>query len=240
MSDPSPFPHAGIRAAVQAIKDAKLKDLTDGIHRLGAAWMDAGPGDRVAINRVVRDRSNQQMHLYAGLNEILDLALRNMKNAGFNNKLVQVRVRHLLWSAGKMSGINNEWWTDKDGPPPELSLSTNDGDAFRRYEALSGIVDEDLAALRAVAEAIVSLGAKDETQKRGGVSKIALAIAIKSEHPEWTDIEVAEGADCHPKSLCRSPRYRMVKEAIRNVGLRSLPRGRKGKDGELEGWDQGD
>ena len=66
------------------------------------------------------------------------------------------------------------------------------------------------------------------------MNKIAAAIAIKSEHPDWTNEKVAEEAGCHPKTLSKSKKYKMVCAAIKVVGAREhRPAGRnRGSDME--------
>jgi hypothetical protein len=79
--------------------------------------------------------------------------------------------------------------------------------------------------------------ADQPASKAPAVSKITLAIAIRSQHPEWSDIGVAGQAGCNPKTLSRSKKYRAVREAVREAARRNLPKGRKGQDGEMEAWD---
>jgi hypothetical protein len=68
-------------------------------------------------------------------------------------------------------------------------------------------------------------------------SKIALAIAVLSEHPDWTNAEIATRVHCNVKSLSNSKKFKAARNAIKAAGRAALPRGRKGRDGYLEAED---
>jgi len=70
----------------------------------------------------------------------------------------------------------------------------------------------------------------------GNMSKEARALAVKTQHPDWTDAQVAEAAGCHVKSLYRWKLFTTAKGILQS-GRADLPLGRKPKDKPMEAWE---
>lgn len=82
----------------------------------------------------------------------------------------------------------------------------------------------------------------DVPPRRGGagmMSKQARALAVKTEHPDWSDAKIAEAAGCHVKSLYRWKLFVRAKAMLKE-GRGGLPKGRKAKDKPMEAWDDDD
>ena len=77
------------------------------------------------------------------------------------------------------------------------------------------------------------------TGTSGHMSKQARALAVKTEHPDWTDAQVAEVAGCHVKSLYRWKLFTMAKDVLKN-GKTDFPTGRKPKEEPMEAWEDED
>jgi hypothetical protein len=71
------------------------------------------------------------------------------------------------------------------------------------------------------------------------MSKQARALAVKTEHPDWTDAQVAEAAGCHVKSLYRWKLFTTAKGVLK-AGRATLPTGRKPKEEPMEAWEDED
>lgn len=70
------------------------------------------------------------------------------------------------------------------------------------------------------------------------LSKKARALAALTDHPDWTDEQIAQAAGCHVKSLYRWKEFRLARELLKG-GREEFPRGSKdGESGELEAWDE--
>jgi len=71
----------------------------------------------------------------------------------------------------------------------------------------------------------------------GRMNKQACALAVKTEHPDWNDAQVAEAAGCHVKSLSRMKLYRAAKGVLEQDKA-DFPLGRKPKDEPIEAWEE--
>jgi len=68
---------------------------------------------------------------------------------------------------------------------------------------------------------------------------VAVAIAILKDHPEWSNRKVAQAAGCHHTTLGRSEFYRTAKARLGEAQKeRSIKRGWKDKDGNIEAIDE--
>ena len=68
---------------------------------------------------------------------------------------------------------------------------------------------------------------------------VAVAIAILKDHPKWSNRKVAQAAGCHHTTLGRSEFYRTAKARLREAQKeRSIKRGWKDKDGNIEAIDE--
>jgi hypothetical protein len=52
----------------------------------------------------------------------------------------------------------------------------------------------------------------------GRISKLALALAVLKDHPDWTLERIASLAGCHEKYLSRSKKFRDARKVIRAIG----------------------
>jgi hypothetical protein len=109
----------------------------------------------------------------------------------------------------------------------------NDSEIHATIERLERLAEEVRARQGAVQVASVIVPATNApTSKKKEPTKIALAIAYMSEHPELQDNEIASAVGCSPEHLSRNERYKAAREAIRESGRRDLrtPRQRNGND----------
>lgn len=102
---------------------------------------------------------------------------------------------------------------------------------LRKIEALLARLVNEKAP-----EDVKDAAAEHQGNKPGHMSKEARALAVKTEHPDWTDAQVAEAAGCHVKSLCRWKLFTTAKGILKS-GRADLPLGRKPKDKPMEAWD---
>jgi hypothetical protein len=75
------------------------------------------------------------------------------------------------------------------------------------------------------------------SSKRKGPSKVAVAIAILSEHPEWKVKDIAAKVPCNVKTLSKSLLFKAARNAIKEAGRSAAPRGQKDRDGNVEAWE---
>jgi hypothetical protein len=68
----------------------------------------------------------------------------------------------------------------------------------------------------------------------GSASKIAQAIAILWDHPEWTDKEIAAAAGCSPEHLCRNDKYQAARAAMRDYQKSLLPRAKQHRGSDMD------
>lgn len=65
-------------------------------------------------------------------------------------------------------------------------------------------------------------------------SKEAIALGLLTEHPDWTDVDIARSVPCHRSSLYRFPKYMAARELMERERM-NRPRGSK-SNGKLEAW----
>ena len=73
----------------------------------------------------------------------------------------------------------------------------------------------------------------DDSQMSGE----ARALAVLTDHPDWTDKRIAEEAGVHPKTLYRYERYKTARQMLKDSGRAGLPRGFKTGDGDIEAYE---
>ncbi len=78
--------------------------------------------------------------------------------------------------------------------------------------------------------------ASSEGQKTA-MTKEARALAILTDHPEWSDADIAKAAGCSRTTLYRWERFRKAREILR-TGRQLHPRGTKSAEGDIEAWDE--
>jgi hypothetical protein len=61
--------------------------------------------------------------------------------------------------------------------------------------------------------------------------RIATAIGLRYQHPDWSDKAIADGAQISASSLCKDVDYINVRNAFRNS---PPPQGRRDADGNIE------
>jgi hypothetical protein len=70
------------------------------------------------------------------------------------------------------------------------------------------------------------------------VTKLTLAIALKFQHPKWTNKKIAKAAGCTEQYLSNSEEFQLVRDTVKGLGLGALKRGFKTKTGQIEAYDQ--
>jgi hypothetical protein len=68
------------------------------------------------------------------------------------------------------------------------------------------------------------------------IGKEARALALLTEHPEWTDAKIAQNVPCNRTSLYRFEKYRAARELLEQ-GRMKIPHGSKSKEHGVEAWD---
>jgi NAD-dependent oxidoreductase involved in siderophore biosynthesis len=82
-------------------------------------------------------------------------------------------------------------------------------------------------------------GSEEKAERVTKLSVEAKAIAVLYEHPEWTDVRIAEEVGCARTTLYKYPKYVAAREFLREAGRKSMPRGRKNSEtGTVEAWEE--
>jgi len=69
------------------------------------------------------------------------------------------------------------------------------------------------------------------------LSKEAMALGALTDHPDWTDKQIAGIAGCPWTELYRVPKYKFAKAAMK-AGKSNMPKGSKdAESGDMEAWD---
>lgn len=102
-----------------------------------------------------------------------------------------------------------------------------------------GVRDTDLHGLAwATVMRILRPAATPQPQAtESQMSGEARALAILTDHPDWTDKRIAEEAGVHVKTLHRYARFRTARRMVRDSGRADLPRGFKTEDGDIEAYE---
>ena len=69
------------------------------------------------------------------------------------------------------------------------------------------------------------------------VSKIAIALGVLADHPDWTDKEIAKAAECSPATLSRNPKYRAARTAIRASGASGARRAARHRSTDMDKYE---
>jgi hypothetical protein len=77
----------------------------------------------------------------------------------------------------------------------------------------------------------------DAGAKHKQPSKKARAIALLSEHPDWSNKKIAAQVPCNAKVLSQDPKFRAARRAVKKLGKAELPRGSKGDEGTMEAYE---
>jgi hypothetical protein len=75
-----------------------------------------------------------------------------------------------------------------------------------------------------------------------GKAKLNAAIALKAQNPDWTNKQIAAAVGCSEKYLSSPDAnlYKRLCKDLRAAHRATLPRGSKGRDEEMEAWDDAD
>jgi hypothetical protein len=103
---------------------------------------------------------------------------------------------------------------------------------------MAELIEEALAA-QADKPDLDATAAAPQSDKPGKMNKQACALAVKTQHPDWTDAQIAKAAGCHVKSLYRWKLFTAAKDLLKG-GRADLPLGRKPKDEPMEAWEDQD
>lgn len=146
-----------------------------------------------------------------------------------------------------LSDVDKEWLV-------EMGLATIDtfnGQFVVDYAALGerlrtahGIRAEDLEALRwprvmeilRPADSTTDAGQQPQAAE-SRMSGEARALAILTDHPEWTDRRIAREAGLHVKTLYKYSRYKTARGVLKQSGRAGLPHGFRTDDGDIEAYE---
>ncbi|MFC1762944.1 hypothetical protein ACFL6U_12805 [Planctomycetota bacterium] len=67
----------------------------------------------------------------------------------------------------------------------------------------------------------------------------ARALAVLTDHPDWTNKEIAKKAGVHEKTLSRYQNFCSARKMMKESGIRDIPRGHKTEEGDLEAYNEG-
>jgi len=84
-------------------------------------------------------------------------------------------------------------------------------------------------------EPVADVEADQNVAKGPRLNKAAVALAIKTQHPEWTDKQVCEAAGCSRFTLYRSEQYQAVKAMMKSAKY-DRPTGYKDAKGNIDAW----
>lgn len=100
--------------------------------------------------------------------------------------------------------------------------------------------DKLAAALDRLAIAVERLADNRSPERAPKMPKVSVALAILTQHPEWSDQQIAKAAGCSRTTLYRSPQFRGARAALAS-GRTERARGTK-YNGQVEayGGDDGD
>ena len=76
---------------------------------------------------------------------------------------------------------------------------------------------------------------QDPYGPKSKLSAEAMALAILTEHPDWTNAQIAAQVPCHPKSMYRFKKFVAARELLEKTRHERV-RGSKGRDGSIEAW----
>jgi hypothetical protein len=75
-----------------------------------------------------------------------------------------------------------------------------------------------------------------ESEPRPKRDKIAEALGVLAQHPDWTNKAIAIQVGCNANYLSQNERFKNARTALR----RALPSGSKSKEGDVEAWEEDD
>jgi hypothetical protein len=124
-------------------------------------------------------------------------------------------------------------------PPGEWPEDEKELDVFRIL-LLEELLNGRTIAPAAPSPVDVELDAKPTSVSRNparGLSKEAKALAALTDHPDWTDEQIAEAAGCKRQSLYRMKKFTAAKRLLKG-GKSDFPVGKKNRDtGTVDAWD---
>jgi hypothetical protein len=84
----------------------------------------------------------------------------------------------------------------------------------------------------------------DEAPKSSGLklNTEAKAVAVLTDHPDWTNKDIAEHIGCHPKTLSRLPLFKAARGFLKEAHKKNVARGSKwpSDGGGVDAWDAND
>lgn len=150
----------------------------------------------------------------------------------FLDRLEALRAAHEAFLEAHQRRLETKIGGWVSGDPPSLPAIVWDDHCL----ACNAVLETVLPALDGKitwGREATSSGVTGKGVKNLQASKIALAIAVLSQHPDWTVKKVAEEVGCHAKYLSGSAQFKTARKAIQAAGaaeMRRLPRDRKGKE----------
>ncbi|MCX5653723.1 MAG: hypothetical protein NTY65_03620 [Planctomycetota bacterium] len=88
-----------------------------------------------------------------------------------------------------------------------------------------------------IADTLDGPGKEEAGDKAAELSKVARALAALTEHPDWTDEQIADAAGCCRESLYRMKKF-MAAKALLKEGKHDVAGGSKSKEGGVEAWER--
>jgi hypothetical protein len=111
------------------------------------------------------------------------------------------------------------------------ALDDDGSTAPERYEAtLQGDV---FAASAAAIDLLLSVKAPQKSSK---ASKIAIAIGVLAQHPDWTLEQIAEVAGCHIKYLSQSNKFKAARKAVKGIGQEAMKKARRYRGTDMDSY----
>jgi hypothetical protein len=129
----------------------------------------------------------------------------------------------------------------------ELShiLKSFDGEALRaeaewELAKMGEFLTSPAAAGDQATGARPSGGAGESTMPASPPSKLARALAVLQDHPDWTNKQIANAAGCNPKYLSQNRKFRAAREAIRGIGQETLARDQRFRGSDMDAYEDVD
>jgi hypothetical protein len=82
--------------------------------------------------------------------------------------------------------------------------------------------------------------AEPGTRRARPTSKLALALAVLHDHPDWTNKRIAAAAECNPKYLSQSSKFKAARAAIKGIGREQFHRERRNRGSDMTAYPDDD
>jgi hypothetical protein len=117
--------------------------------------------------------------------------------------------------------------------PVQLVTLPVDVDLLQEFrEAARGAAGRDQGGLGG--------GVASRQMPPGKISKLALALATLSDHPDWTNKQISLSVGCSLKYLSQAPKFKAARTAIRGLGQERQTRDRRSRGADMDRYAEGD